>query len=278
MASTCWACRGATDVRSDWRATNLASWEERARIHLGPRGCDRASHRVGCGRLDAIAEAELGDVRGLRVLHLQCHIGDDTVAILRRGAAQAVGLDFSPTAVEGARAFAAECGAADRARFVTADLYEAPRALAGEEASFDLVFVTWGALGWLPDLAGSLDLAEAQPAAFVFDNQGEGGQGERPGWFVPCFHKVPIPCDDPQDHADETARVEASATVAFRHTLADIIGALLGAGLRLSWFREHQRVSWRMFEALVPAGEAPWGWPGEPWLTPALSLRAGKPV
>jgi len=278
-------------VTPDWRATNLASWEERARLHLGPRGYDRSSHRAGRGRLDAIAEAELGDVRGRRVLHLQCHIGDDTVAIAQRGAAAGVGLDFSPEAVAGARALARECGVADRARFVTADLYDAPRALAGEEASFDLVFVTWGALGWLPDLAGwagiaarflkpggELYLAEAHPAALVFDNQGEGGHGERPGWFVLYFQRGPIPLDEPQDYADETARVQAPRVVVFQHALADILGAVLGAGLRLEWFREHPRVAWRMFEALVPAGDALWGWPGKPWLPPAFSLRAGKPV
>lgn len=273
----------------DWRATNLASWEERARIHLGPRGYDRSTHRAGMGRLDAIAAAELGDVSGKRVLHLQCHTGDDTVAIAQRGAAEVVGLDFSPTAVEGARALAAECGVADRARFVVSDLYAAPEALAGEEASFDLVFVTWGALCWLPDVAGwarvvarflkpggALYLAEAHPAALVFDDAGEGGRGELPGWFVPYFHREPIPFDEPQDYADETARVANCRTVVFQHALSDIVGAVLGAGMRLEWLREHPRVAWRMFAALVPRGDALWGWPGKAWLPLAFSLRAEK--
>ncbi len=127
--------------------------------------------------------------------------------------------------------------------------HDAPRALAGEEAAFDLVFVTWGALGWLPDLAGwggivarflkpggALYLAEAHPAALVFENQGEGGQGEggqgeggqgeggqgeRPGWFVPYFHREPIPFDDAQDYAGEMARVEASRAIVFQRLAYD---------------------------------------------------------
>lgn len=271
----------------DWRAVNLASWEERARIHLGPRGYDRSSHRAGRGALDAVAEAELGEVRGLRVLHLQCHTGDDTVAIAQRGAAEAVGLDFSPAAVEGARALAAEVGVAGRTRFVVSDLYAAAEALPGEDASFDLVFVTWGALGWLPDMAGwarvvarflrpggALYLAEAHPFALVFDNSGEGAGAGRPGWFVPYFHRGAIAFDDPQDYADPEARVAASRTVVFQHALSDILGALWGAGLRPEWFREHARIPWRMFEGLARDAEGLWAWPERPWLPLGFSLRA----
>ena len=85
------------DMAQDWRALNRANWDERTAVHLGPGGYDLSTHRAGRGRLDPIVEGGLGPVAGLRVLHLQCHIGHDTVALAQRGAAEVVGVDFSPT-------------------------------------------------------------------------------------------------------------------------------------------------------------------------------------
>ena len=155
--------------------------------------------RAGRGRLHPIEEAELRPVDGLRVLHLQCHFGRDTLTLAQRGA-EVVGLDFSPEAIRAARALAAELGLEGRARFVEADLYDAPAAIP-EPAAFDLVYVTWGAIYWLPDIrrwaeivafflkpGGTLYLAEGHPAALVFDDLAP-RHGPMPGWFVPYFER-----------------------------------------------------------------------------------------
>lgn len=68
-------------MTGDWLALNRANWDERVDIHLGQRGYDLASLRAGPGVLNPIEEAELGPVAGLRVLHLQCHFGADTLAL-----------------------------------------------------------------------------------------------------------------------------------------------------------------------------------------------------
>lgn len=73
-------------MNPEWRRLNRANWDERVPYHLGAPLYDRAQLRGGAGRLDAIAEARLGDVTGLRVAHLQCHMGDDTLCIGQRGA------------------------------------------------------------------------------------------------------------------------------------------------------------------------------------------------
>ena len=99
----------------DWRALNRANWDERVGIHLGPGGYDLAPLRAGRGRLNPIEEAELGDVAGLEVLHLQCHFGADTLCLAQRGA-MVTGLDFSGEAIAAARALATELGLAGRAR------------------------------------------------------------------------------------------------------------------------------------------------------------------
>jgi SAM-dependent methyltransferase len=115
--------------RGDWREANRARWDELVAIHLAPGGYDLDALRSGQGRLHPIEEAELGDVRGLRLLHLQCHFGKDTLSLAQRGA-EVVGLDFSPAAIAAARALADELGLSAHARFVEADFYDAPAAVA----------------------------------------------------------------------------------------------------------------------------------------------------
>jgi SAM-dependent methyltransferase len=272
----------------DWRELNRANWDERTAVHLGPgSGYDLGPLRAGRGRLDAIVEAELGPVAGLRVLHLQCHFGKDTLTLAQQGAAAVVGLDFSAPAIEAARRLAGELGLADRARFVEADLYDAPRAIS-EPGGFDLVFVTWGALPWLPDLAGwarvvagflrpggRLYLAEGHPAAFVFDDTAGTPDGE-PGWYAPYFGREAVVMDDPTDYADPAARLRHARTHTWMHPLGDLLGALRGAGLALDWFREHPRVTWRMFRSLVRDADGLFTWPERQWLPLAYSLAARK--
>ena len=183
-------------------------------VHLGPRGCDLSDLRAGRGRLNAIEEEELPPVKGKRVLHLQCHFGRDSLTLAQRGA-EVVGLDFSAPAIEAARRLANELGLAVRASFVHADLYGAVKAIPPPHG-FDLVFVTWGAICWLPDISrwtqivatmlrpgGELYLADGHPAAYVFDDEA----GGMPGWFAPYFSRNPLVNADPGDYVDPDARL-----------------------------------------------------------------------
>jgi SAM-dependent methyltransferase len=272
----------------DWRALNRANWDERVAIHLGPHGYDLSDLRQGAGRLDAIVEGELPDVAGKRILHLQCHFGADTLRLARRGA-QLVGLDFSGEAVMAARALAAETSLTAQAIFVEADLYDAPAAIP-EPGGFDAVFVTWGALCWLPDIAGWarivagflkpggwLYLAEGHPAALVLDDAAPLPDGS-PGFFLSYFDNAPLVFDDPKDYADDTARLANSETREWLHPLGAVVTALIDAGLRLDWLHEHDAVVWRMFKCQTKGPDGLYRWPGKPWLPLAYSLVATKPA
>jgi len=271
----------------DWRAANKALWDERVGVHLGPGGYDLTALRSGQGRLDAIVEAELGPVAGLRVLHLQCHFGEDTLTLAQRGA-EVVGLDFSGAGIAAARGLAAELGLADRARFVEADLYAAPEAIP-EPASCDLVFVTWGALSWLPDIqgwarivagflkpGGRLYLAEAHPVALVFDDQAPSTLPGNPGWLVPYFGREAVVLEATEDYANAAAVLTHTRETSWLHPMADILGALRGAGMTLDWLHEHPRITWRMVRALERDADGLWAWPDRPWLPLAFSLAAEK--
>jgi len=270
----------------DWRALNRANWDERVPIHLRSGAYDLGPLRAGRGRLHIIEEAELGAVEGLRVLHLQCHFGRDTLTLAQRGA-NIVGLDFSEPAIAAANGLARELGLDARARFVAANVYDAPAVLP-EARGFDLVYVTWGALCWLPDVrrwaeivahflkpGGRLYLAEGHPAAYVFDDEARQADG-MPGLFVPYFQGEGLVLDDRRDYADESARLENSRTVQWVHPLGEIVTALIDAGLRLEWLHEHDGVPWRMFRVLVRDENGMYRWPHRPWISLAFSLMATR--
>ncbi|MBR0657364.1 class I SAM-dependent methyltransferase [Plastoroseomonas arctica] len=272
----------------NWRALNLASWEERTALHVGPRGYDLSSHRAGHGRLDRIVEAELGSVAGLRILHLQCHIGHDSIALAQRGAAEVLGVDFSPAAIAAARGLAAEVGAT-QARFIEADIGALPGLLPAEAGIFDLAFVTWGTIWWLPDIrrwaeviahflrpGAALYFADAHPAALVFDDGVPGAHPVLPGPLVPYFERTARVFDEPTDYADTEARVANSRTITWLHPLGDIISALCDAGLRLAWLHEHPAIAWQMFRTLVRGPDRLWTWPADAWLPLSVSLRAER--
>jgi len=271
---------------SAWRAANRAHWDEKVGIHLGPRGYDLTALREGRARFYPIEEAELGPVAGKRVLHLQCHFGSDTLKFAQRGA-NTVGLDFSPGAIAAARRLANELSLADRANFVLADLYDAPAAIAGP-AGFDIVFVSWGAIYWLPDIrrwaeivahflspGGFLYLAEAHPAAMVFDDAAKLPDG-RPGFHVPYLAREAVIMEETCDYIDATAKLHYPTTHTWVHPLGDVVSGLLQAGLALDWLHEHDGVPWRLFEALTRGADRLWRWPDRPWLPLAFSLRATR--
>jgi SAM-dependent methyltransferase len=241
-----------------WITANRANWDERVAVHLAPVGYDLADLRKGHGKLCAIVEPELPLVSNKRVLHLQCHFGKDTLTLAQRGA-EVVGLDFSPPAIAAARTLTAELGLAASARFVLADLYDAP-AVVSEPAGFDLVYVTWGALCWLPDIrrwaeivahflkpGGSIYLAEGHPAAMVLDDEVPQANGD-PGFFVPYFHSEPL--------------------------VGRVVTALIAAGLRLDWLHEHDAITWQLFKCLTESPDGLYRWPHKKWLPLSYSLQA----
>jgi SAM-dependent methyltransferase len=157
---------------------NRQNWDERATIHARDTTGDYMLDRFRGGEdaLHTIEAAELGDISGKRVLHLQCHIGRDTLCLVRRGAV-ATGLDFSGAALDVAPRLAEETGL--QATFVQGAVDDAPRLTPGP---FDLVFTTWGTLCWLPDLTvwarviasalapgGELYCADAHPGFYVLE-------------------------------------------------------------------------------------------------------------
>lgn len=274
-----------TEVESQegWKAANRRNWEERAAIHLEDRTGFYRIDRVRAGEdvLGEIEAAEIGDVRGKRLLHLQCHFGLDTLCLARRGAT-ATGVDFSSTAIAGARALAAELRLP--AEFVEADVYDARAQLSG---SFDMVYVTWGAICWLPDIArwarvvasllgpgGSLYLADGHPSALAMEEIGGQIRPHYP-WRVPPDR--PLLFEDAVTYTGDERKLTHARSYEWIHPFSAIVNAILGAGLSLDFLNEHERLPWRLFPSMIAAEGGLFRMPSSgPSIPLSFSLRATR--
>jgi SAM-dependent methyltransferase len=286
---------GVSRTEGEWIDRNRAHWDEVTPIHVDSPlyAPGRAALRAGRGRLTPLEERELAGLfpdgwDGLRVLHLQCHIGDDTLALAQRGAT-VVGLDFSMPAVLEARRLAEELGVAERARFLQANLYDARHALP-EPESFDVVYTTWGTIGWLPDIpewariiawflkpGGRLYFADGHPTAFVFETDDE-RPDELPAFRYPYESDGQVDIvDEPGDYADGDAVLSNTVTWEWSHPISTVLGAVGDAGLQLEFFHEHYEIPWQMYRMLVHTPDNQYTWPDKKWLPLGYSLTATKP-
>ncbi len=268
----------------DYLEFNRRRWDESVGIHVNSEtGFYRlAEFRAGEDILGPIESSEIGDVAGKRALHLQCHFGLDTLCLARRGA-HATGYDFSSEAIAAARALSDETGIA--ATFVEGDVYTAPSRIDG---AFDMVYVTWGAINWLPDIVrwaevvahflapgGMLYLLESHPAALALD-QDEAG---RLVPSFPYFHgSEPIIMEETETYTGDTVKLTNAKSYEWIHPLSAIINGLVGAGLTIDFLNEHSRIAWPMFPCMVEAGRGMYELPPEvPSLPLAFSLKASFP-
>lgn len=280
------------DLREgEWLERNRARWDELVPIHVGSEMYDRAALRAGTSRLmtpfeeDELAAYAPNGWDGLRVLHLQCHFGQDTLVFAQRGA-ETVGIDFSRAAVEEARSLAAELGLAERARFVEANVYDARHRLP-QPASFDVVYTTWGTIGWLPDVAewariiswflkpgGRLYFADGHPAAYVHEDEPGGAADGLPVLRYSYFGGQPDVIVESGDYADAEVEVQNAVTWEWTHPISEVVTALIGAGMRIDFLREHDRIPWRMFRTLTRDGDGLWAWPQVRYLPLGYSIGA----
>lgn len=244
---------------SEYVALNRAHWDEVVAVHARSDFYDVAGFEAGRDTLHPPELDALGDVAGQRVLHLQCHFGLDTLSLARRGAI-ATGVDFSERAVHEARALAARTGLS--ARFVCADVLALDGVL---DERFDVVFSSWGVLGWLSDLGrwadavaarladgGRLCLVEFHPVSQVFVAAEERRLTARYRYF---YRAAPDLEHDQGTYAEPKAVLAHPARAWWCHSLGDLVTAVAGAGLRIERLVELPRAYDPVSEILEPDGE-----------------------
>lgn len=246
----------------DWVVANRANWDDRVPIHAVSAFYDVEgwlAERPGPRLWEREA---LGDVAGLDVVHLQCHLGLDTLALADVGA-RVTGVDFSREAIEFARRLATRAGLADRARFVEADVLEVGEVLASE--TFDVVYVSVGSLCWLPNVAswagqvaallrpgGRLYLHDGHPLAWALaedDLQVEQSYFEE---------SEPVAVESDVTYTDGNGRLAHSRNYEWNHSIGEIVEAVINAGLRVDRLVEHDWTVWRRFDWLEATSDGRW--------------------
>ena len=266
--------------RMTYQEQNKRMWDERVPIHVAGEFYDVAGWKAGRCSLQPFEAAELGSVEDKRLVHLQCHFGMDTLSWARRGA-QVTGLDFSEPAIAAASKLAGE--ASLHARFVCADVFDAPAAL-GQR--YDVVYTGIGALIWLHDIrrwagvvrellapGGCLYLVECHPLTDVFEARSLTAQHD-------YFHDpAGTVWDEPGTYADQTAVTEANVSVEFRHPISDVLSALIEQGLVLELFHEHDHTAFARWPFMERHADGTFRLPaGIPRLPLLYSLRARLPA
>ena len=268
-------------------AANLARWNARAEIHLADRTgfYDVAGVVAGEVGFAGVSDDDLGPVEGLRIAHVQCHFGLDSLILARKGA-EVEGLDFSPVAIEGARALAARTGLP--ARFHLGDALSAAQVMGA--GRFDMVFVTWGTICWLPDVFAwaAQDAALLKPGGRLFFRDSHpAAQALDPveGRLVPCFNwrtprHAPLRFEEATTYTGDEAPLPALADHEWIHPVSDIVAGLMQAGLRLDGLEEHDFLVWDMWPGWTEQGEdGLWRFPQGAVRVPlSLTVRASRPA
>lgn len=220
----------------DYLKHNKALWDKWTEGHVESDFYDVPSFLEGRNSLTSIETDLLGDINGQTVLHLQCHFGQDTISMSRMGA-KATGLDLSSNAIRAAKKLAQDAGT--DTHFVESDVYSAPDVL---DQQFDVVFTSFGTIGWLPDLdkwaavvkrfikpGGRFVMAEFHPVVWMFDNDVK-------EVIYPYFNKQVIVEEEEGSYADGVG--ESLRSITWNHPISEVLNALLSQGMTLRVFQE----------------------------------------
>ncbi len=269
-------------------AVNFRNWESRVPIHAKSQAYGLDRFIADPEHLSTVVQFDrphLGDVAGQRAVHLQCHIGTDTLSLARLGA-EVTGVDFSPSALAVARDLSARAGPS--VRYVEASMADVLDAL---PETFDLVYTGVGALNWLPSVAewartvasllapgGRLYLREGHP---MLNTLADDRDDQELVVTFPYFEtQAPVSWQSTASYTGDADPLESPESMEWSHGLGETVQAVLDAGLVLTRLAEHQTLDWRFFPWMeeVHPGADRWMLPGGRERLPLMyTLEARKP-
>jgi SAM-dependent methyltransferase len=266
---------------------NRANWDDRASAHAASPDYSFDRFMADPDFLSEVVTFDLpllGEVRGLRGVHLQCHIGTDTVSLARLGA-RMTGLDFSGASIAEARRLSKLAGTP--VEFVESNVYDALDVL--PRSGFDLVYTGIGALCWLPDVrqwagvvaallrpGGRLFIREGHPMMWALDE----ARSDALTVGYPYFEQVePLIDEDAGTYVATDTSFTQNVTHSWNHGLGEIITGLLDSRMQLTGLVEHDSVPWEALPGQMEKGELDeWRLADRPWrLAASYTLQAVKP-
>lgn len=230
----------------DYININKATWNKKTAVHIESEFYNNEAFLKGKSSLNSIELELLGSISNKKILHLQCHFGQDTLSLARLGA-KVTGIDFSEEAIAKANEFTNQLNL--NASFICCDVYDAPNHL---DEKFDIVYTTYGTIGWLPDINqwaavvshflkpnGKLVFADFHPVVWMFDNDFK-------EIAYNYFKSNPIIEEETGTYADKNAAL-LQQTVSWNHSLSEVISALIKAGLNIESFCEYDYSPYNCF-------------------------------
>jgi SAM-dependent methyltransferase len=250
--------------------SNREAWNEATLKHQQGRKIDYKKEflKPEYSTLDKVITAKLNDigVKGKTIAQPNCNNGRELLSVLNMGAASGVGFDISDTVIEEARELAK---ISDKAvEFVRTNIDDIDEKYFNR---FDLVFITIGALSWMPDLnkyfkiisnllkpGGHLVMYEQHPFMYVFECKGEPlFDPEDPmKIFHSYFRTEPWVEDDGIDYIGKTT-YKSATTYSYTQTVSDIINPIIKNGIKLIEFNEYPEDISDIFPEVAKFGKVP---------------------
>lgn len=236
---------------------NKALWNQRTTVHKDSSFYDVPAFMQGKTSLTPIELNELGDVSGKKILHLQCHFGMDSLSLARMGA-EVTGVDLSDASITEARNLNDQLGL--NAKFICCNVYDLEDYL---EEKYDIVFTTYGVVGWLPDLetwanlishylkpGGYFYIAEFHPVIWMFDDDFT---------HIKYYYqnRELIETNSTGTYTDRNAPI-AAKEYSWNHSLSEVINSLLSAGLELKFLNEYAYSPYPCFNKVVQGEDGNW--------------------
>jgi 2-polyprenyl-3-methyl-5-hydroxy-6-metoxy-1,4-benzoquinol methylase len=242
-------------VSDNYLEINKDSWNKRTSYHIKSDFYQMNAFKAGKSSLMDIELGLLGNVNGKRILHLQCHFGQDTLSLARKGA-KVTGIDLSDKAIEQAKELNAELNL--DAEFLVSDVYDLPNNLKG---TFDIVFTSYGTIGWLPDMnkwgniishylkpEGKFVFVEFHPNVWMYNT-------DFSKLKYNYFNSKAIVEEEQGTYADKEASTSFKY-VFWNHGLSEVISGLLSNNLILKKFKEYNYSPYDCFENTEKVGDS----------------------
>ncbi len=232
--------------------TNRKTWNTKVAIHAASDFYDLKGFKKGTSSLKSYELDALGTVSGKSLLHLQCHFGQDTLSWSRAGA-KCVGVDLSDEGIALAKSLNEELQL--DAEFVRCNVLDTSKHV---KETFDVVFTSYGVIGWLPDLkpwgkmiaerlkkGGTFYIAEFHPIVWMFDYH-DGISAMKHGYM----QEDAIYEEYQGTYANQGSKM-TSKEYGWNHGLSEVINALVGAGLKIDYLNEYDESPYNVLPDLV---------------------------
>ena len=229
---------------------NQKSWNDRVHIHKSSSFYDVEGFLKGKTTLNELELAEIRDVSGKKVLHLQCHFGLDTLSLARMGAIP-TGVDLSDTAIDEAKKLADQAGL--KAEFICSNVYDLQNVL---DDKFDLIFTSYGVIGWLPDLdkwaniietylkpGGSFYMAEFHPFVWMLDDDFK-------KIHYSYFNNGVIETEMEGTYAEKESELKFKE-YSWNHSISEVMNALINHGMKIDFMNEYDYSPYDCFPNMV---------------------------